>query len=211
MSGYRVPARTGEALVEAKGSLFYGRAERAESETEVQSLLAAARVAHPDANHHVFAYRLGANGEIARFSDDGEPGGTAGRPMMEVLLRENLVYVAVVVSRHFGGTLLGAGGLVRAYGGTAAAALRDAGVAEMSPHTRLRITVEYSQLGAVQQEIRRAGLRDPDEEFGARVTLVLPVPAGDVAAFQRRLTDLTAAQARIEALETIYLPSTHQH
>lgn len=206
MEAYRVPAGTGEAMHETKGSVFYGRAVRVEDEGGVQAVLAEARSAHPDANHHAFAYRLGVDGEVARFGDDGEPGGTAGRPIMEVLLRESLVYVAVVVSRHFGGTLLGAGGLVRAYGGTAAAAVRAAGAAAMHPHLRLRITVDYNRLGAVQQEIRQMGLRSPDEEFGAQVTLTVTVPQGDAAAFRTRVADLSAGDAWIDTAETVYLP-----
>ena len=206
MTAYRVPANPGEAVHEARGSLFYGRAARVDDEASVQALLAAARAAHPEANHHAFAYRLGAAGEAARFGDDGEPGGTAGRPLMELLLREALVYAAVVVSRHFGGTLLGAGGLVRAYGGTAAAALRAAGVTTLHPHVRVRLVVDYALLGAVQQEITRLGPRRPQEEFGAQVTLTVPVPAEQVAAFERRVSDLTAGRAQLSPLDSLYLP-----
>src|SRR5256714_12112716 len=114
MAGDRVPAGVGESLFEAKGSLFFGQATRVEDEAGVQALLVAARAAHPEANHHAFAYRLGIEGQVARFGDDGEPGGTAGRPIMEVLLRESLVDAAVVGSRRFGGALLGAGRRPRA-------------------------------------------------------------------------------------------------
>src|SRR5919199_2681678 len=140
MAGYRVPAGVGESRFEAKGSLFFGQAARMEDEAGVQALLAAARAAHPEANHHAFAYRLGAEGRVARFSDDGEPGGTAGRPIMEVLLRESLVDAAVVVSRRFGGTLLGAGGLARAYGGGAGMGGFAGGVGAPVPHIPLRVT-----------------------------------------------------------------------
>lgn len=203
---YRVPAMMGAAELEAKGSVFYGVAARVESEAEVQALLANARAAHPEASHHALAYRLGPRGESARFGDDGEPGGTAGRPMMEVLLREGLVYAAVIVSRHFGGTLLGAGGLVRAYGGAAAAAVRAAGATVMSPHERLRLSVDYARLGAVQQEIRLANLRPPDEEFGAVVTLTIAVPTDEVERFRARIADVTAGQVTMTVLGTLYLP-----
>src|SRR3954467_13055082 len=89
MAGYRVPAGAGESVVEAKGSLFFGQAARVDDEAGVQALLAAARGGPPRGEHPAFAYRLGAEGQVARFSDDGEPGGTAGRPIMEVLLRES--------------------------------------------------------------------------------------------------------------------------
>lgn len=206
MEGYRVPAGPGDAVHEAKGSLFYGRAVPIADEDGFRALLAAARTAHPEANHHAFAYRLGAKGAIARFSDDGEPGGTAGRPIMEALLRESLVYVAVVVSRHFGGTLLGAGGLARAYGGTAAAAVRAAGATAMRPHVRLRLTVDYNRLGAVQQEIRHLGLRPPEEEFGAEVALTVTVPREQADAFRARVTDISAGEAEIVVMGTVYLP-----
>jgi uncharacterized YigZ family protein len=206
MAGYRVPAGVGESLVEAKGSLFFGQAARVEDEDGVQALLSAARAAHPEANHHAFAYRLGVEGQVARFSDDGEPGGTAGRPIMEVLLRESLVDAAVVVSRRFGGTLLGAGGLARAYGGAAAMAVRAAGVAAMHPHVRMQVTIDYARLGAVQQEMRRLGLRPPEESYGAQVTLTVAVPSEQCALFRARVSDLSAGQAQITAGETVYLP-----
>jgi len=199
-TGYNAPARVGEAVLETKGSRFYARAVPTATEGEVQALLAAARAGRPEANHHAYAYRLGPAGEIARFSDDGEPGGTAGRPMMEALLREGLVDIAVVVSRRFGGTLLGAGGLARAYGGAAAEAVRAAGVVTLRPHARLRLTVEYGLLGAVEQEVHRLGLRAPKIEYGERATLTLLAPAGEVALFQERVRDLSAGrvEARVE-------------
>lgn len=202
---YHVPAHTGESLLEAKGSRFYGRAMYAPDEAAVEALLAEARATHPETNHHAFAYRLGADGAVARFSDDGEPGGTAGRPMMEVLLRASLVYAAVVVSRHFGGTLLGAGGLVRAYGGAASAAVRAAGVRTLRPHARLRLNIAYSLLGAIEQELRQLGLPAPTAEYGAEVTLTVLVPAAQLALFRQRVNDLSAGQAGITLEGTAYL------
>jgi len=204
MVGYNVPARAGEAVLEAKGSRFYARATPAESEQDVQALLAAMRAARPDATHHAYAYRLGPAGAAARFSDDGEPGGTAGRPIMEHLLRAELVNIAVVVSRHFGGTLLGAGGLARAYGGAAADAVRAAGATKMRPHTRVCVTIDYGLLGALEQEVRRLGLRPPEMEYGERVTLTALVPADDVAPFQARVRDLSSGQAEVLAEGTVF-------
>ena len=137
--------------LEIKRSRFLGRAAPLRTEEAVQAWLAATRAAHPDANHHCFAYRLGVSGDAGRFSDDGEPGGTAGRPIMEVLLREALVDVAVVVTRYFGGVLLGAGGLTRAYSQSAAGAVRAAGFLSMRPHTEIDVTIDYASLGALEQ------------------------------------------------------------
>lgn len=202
---YNVPARTGDALLEAKGSRFYGRAIHAPGKAAVEALLAEARARHPEAHHHAFAYRLGADGAVARFSDDGEPGGTAGRPLMEVLLRTSLVYAAIVVSRHFGGTLLGAGGLVRAYGGASAAAVRAAGVRTLRPHTRLYVTISYPVLGAIEQDMRHLGLPAPEVEYGAEVTLSLLVPVEQLDHVIHRISDLSAGQATISTAQTIYL------
>lgn len=204
MSEYCVPARVGEGLFEAKGSRFYARAIPARGDADVQTLFAAMRAEHPEANHHAFAYRLGSRGETARFGDDGEPGGTAGHPIMDVLLHHALVDVAVVVSRHFGGTLLGAGGLVRAYGGAAAQAVRAAGVTTLRPHARLRVTIEYGMLGAVEQEARRLGLRPPQAVYGAEVILDLLVPQAEVEHVRARLSDVTAGRAGLAITGTIF-------
>ncbi len=202
MAEYRVPARAGQGLVEAKGSRFYAHARPAADEGAVRAALEAARAEHPAANHHAYAYRLGPNGAAARYSDDGEPGGTAGRPIMDALRHAGLVDVVVVVSRIFGGALLGSGGLTRAYGGAAAAAVRDAGVTVMHPHLRLELSVSYDLLGAVEQELRRAGLPPIDTVYAASVTVAVLVPAEDVPALRARLADVTAGRARIAVADT---------
>ena len=204
-SDYRIPARDGSGLIETKGSRFYARAASVRDELEVQSFLQATREGRAEANHHAFAYRLGPTGARTRFRDDGEPGGTAGRPIMEILLRADLVDVAVVVSRHFGGTLLGAGGLARAYGGAAALAVREAGVTVLRPHARLRVTIDYGLLGAVEQEIRRLGLRAPEAAYDADVTLTISVPIGTVDDIRVRLANLSAGSARVAADDTVFL------
>lgn len=210
VSGAR-PFRTlrGEGAVELeiKRSRFLGRAVPLQHEQEVAAWLATVRAAHPDANHHCFAYRLGLAGETGRFSDDGEPGGTAGRPMMEVLLREALVDVAVVVTRHFGGVLLGAGGLTRAYSQAAAEAVRAAGIVDMLPHTEVAVTVDYAALGGLEQLLLHAGLLTLAKDFGARVTVRVAVPAGEETVFAARVADLTAGAGSVQPGGTRYLPA----
>ena len=203
---FRTLRGEGAAALEIKRSRFLGHAAPAPTEEAAQEELARLRRAHAEASHHCFAYRLGAMGEIGRFSDDGEPGGTAGRPIMEVLLREELVDVVVVVSRYFGGVLLGSGGLTRAYSQAAAAAVRAAGTVAMRPHTELRITVAYSALGSLEQLLLHAGLRATGTEYTDRATLMVPVPAGDEAAFAARLADLTAGAGIVTPGRTVYLP-----
>ena len=210
MSADRAPApfRTlrgpGDSVLEIKRSRFMGRAEPARDERAARDLLARIRVAHPAAGHHAYAYRLGREGETARFADDGEPGGTAGRPIMEVLLREAIVDAVVVVSRVFGGILLGSGGLTRAYGQAAAAAVHQAGIAAMVPYSTLAITLAYAQLGAVEQALTRLGHPPTAGAYTDTVSLTVPVPAGREAEVTALIADLTAGQGRVKVGEIIY-------
>lgn len=203
---FRTLRGEGNSALEIKRSRFLGRAAPVRGEAAVQALLAVIRREHPDAGHHAFAYRLGQAGAEGRFSDDGEPGGTAGRPLMEALLREDLVDAAVVVTRYWGGILLGAGGLTRAYAQAAAEAVRAAPVAAMRPHTLMRATVAYPYFGALEQLLLQAGLAMQDMEYAEHVGLSVPVPAGDEERFRVRIADLTAGSAELLAGETVFLP-----
>ncbi len=203
---FRTLRAIGESELEIKRSRFLGQAEPLRDEAATQTLLARVRAQHPDASHHAFVYRIGHEGEIARFSDDGEPGGTAGRPIMEVLLREAVVDAMVVVTRYFGGTLLGAGGLTRAYGQAAAEAVRAAGCTSMRPHTLISATVDYAQYGALEQALLRIGLAATDTHYTDTVCLTVPVPSGQEHAFGVLVADLTAGAGRVAAGRTIYLP-----
>src|SRR4051812_2651564 len=120
---YLTVAREGEHETEAKGSRFLCLLAPAADEAQARQVIAAARAAHPSANHHCWAYVLGADGAVQRSSDDGEPGGTAGLPMLQMLTRRGVRCAVAVVTRWFGGTKLGAGGLARAYGGAVGEAL----------------------------------------------------------------------------------------
>ena len=203
---FRTLRNPGSAELEIKHSRFLGLASPARDEVRVQAILAEVRMAHPDASTHCFAYRVGADGAQARFSDGGEPGGTAGRPMMEVLIREALVDVLVVVTRYFGGTLLGAGGLARAFGQTAAAAIHAATAVAMHPHIVLRITVSYGQFGALEQALLAAGLHQDGAQYTDTVIVTVPVPAGTEGRIAAMVADLTGGTGAVHPGETIYLP-----
>ncbi|MDB5077908.1 MAG: YigZ family protein [Chloroflexi bacterium] len=203
---FRTLHETGRSEIEIKRSRFLGIAEPVHDEAGFQDLLARVRAAHPEASHHAFAYRLGREGETARFSDAGEPGGTAGRPMMEVLIREEVVDAGVVVTRYFGGTLLGSGGLTRAYGQTAAEAIRAAGFARMRPHTEMLVTIDYGQYGGMEQALQRANLGVSETTFTDTVSLVVRVPAGEEDAFTSMVADLTAGVGLVEPGKTVFLP-----
>ncbi|HEY8286199.1 MAG TPA: YigZ family protein [Chloroflexota bacterium] len=203
---FRTVNGSGRAELEIKRSRFLALAAPSADEEAARALIAGERERHPEANHHTFAYRLGHTGDISRFSDDGEPGGTAGRPMMEVLLREALVDVVVVVTRYFGGTLLGAGGLTRAYGKAATEAIHAAGFRRMRPHTLMRAEVAYPLAGALEHALARAGLTVRDMRYTDTVSLSVPVPASEEAAFARLVADVTAGMGQVEAGERLYLP-----
>ena len=203
---FRTLSGEGRAELEIKRSRFLAVAAPVVDEAAAQGLIAGERGRHPEANHHTFAYRLGTDGAIARFSDDGEPGGTAGRPMMEVLLREELVDVAVVVTRYFGGILLGSGGLARAYGQAAAQAIHAAGARRMRPHTLMRAIISYAQAGALEQALAVSGRPIRGIEYTDIVTITVPVLVGDDAAFQTLVADVTAGTGRVETGALLYLP-----
>lgn len=147
---YRTVKQPGEAELVIKRSRFIGRCFPVADEQEALRLLEQVRRQHWDATHNCYAYSVGVSGACARYSDDGEPSGTAGLPMMEALRRSGVTDALVVVTRYFGGILLGAGGLVRAYSAAAAAAVRSAGEVEMRECVRLSLETPYPLWGRVE-------------------------------------------------------------
>ena len=144
------------------------------------------------ATHNVPAYIIGINQNIQKFSDDGEPSGTAGLPILEIMKAYSVVDAAIVVTRYFGGTLLGRGGLIRAYGGAAKEALRNAGIVRMLPATRVRVTVDYGTAGKVQNELLTAGIAISDTEYLADVTFDLRLLEGDIQRVEDLVREVTA-------------------
>ena len=147
---YKALYRGGEAELVEKKSRFIATTFPVNSEEEAISFLEAVRKKYWDATHNCSAYVIGRNQELQRCSDDGEPNGTAGRPMLEVLLGEGIHNMAVVVTRYFGGTLLGTGGLVRAYSGAVKAGLRNSVLVEKRLGIRLQVDTDYSGIGKIQ-------------------------------------------------------------
>lgn len=187
---HRTIARSGRAEEVIKNSRFLGFASPITEAAAGEDLLARLRQEHSGAAHHCWAYRVG---NEMRYSDDGEPGGTAGRPILEVVLKRELDRVAVVVVRYFGGTKLGAGGLARAYGGTAAKTLDDAGEREVEDRLHLDVHVPFPFVDPVHRLLDETrGARMGAEGFDAqgwRFDLDLPEVEG--REFRRRLADLT--------------------
>lgn len=183
-----------------RGSRFIGWVAPAGTEDEARALVERARVEHPAATHHCWAWRIG---EAVRFSDDGEPGGTAGRPMLEVLLKRNLHNVATVVIRYFGGTRLGAGGLVRAYSGTVAKTLDAAGTRTVLSQAELRLTVPFRLVDTVLrflEEYPAAHTRKSDYTADG-LDLQLVMPERDAPGFAEKIQDLCHGELGISGPE----------
>jgi uncharacterized YigZ family protein len=192
---YLVPTGYGEDEFIEKRSRFIGRVWCVETEEEALAKIQEMKKQHYDATHNCWAYVI-KDGPM-RFSDDGEPGGTAGNPMMQVLQRENLFNVVCVVTRYFGGVLLGAGGLVRAYTKGAKIAIDAAGKSMKRVWTVLYVPCPYTFYERIKLEIAAFGGVLRDTQFGAEVELEVLLPEGDVDAFVQRLTDMTSGTVEV--------------
>ena len=172
-------------------SRFIGYGCPCETEEDALKFLSEIRARHKDATHNCYAYIIGANMGIMRYSDDGEPGGTAGMPIIEVLKARGVTNCAVVVTRYFGGILLGAGGLVRAYSQGAAAAVNACGVGSVFPTARYLIEIPYPMLGKFEFFLKSEKAIVEDKQFTDVVTFTLILKTDDEAGFVSRLTDAT--------------------
>lgn len=188
---------SGEASAELreKGSRFVAAVAAAADETAAAAFVERRRAAAPDATHHCWAWRLGAEGS-ERCSDAGEPAGTAGQPMLRVLRGAGISDVAVVVTRWFGGTKLGKGGLARAYAGVVKAALGELAVAERHTVVELAVELPYDRLGALKRLVRPPLLRIASEEYGDAVRLRLAVHAERLEETEEALAALGAKSER---------------
>lgn len=180
MSSYLTVARDATGEVEDRGSRFLCTLRRVADEDEARALVAALRREHWDARHHCSAFVLGPDGAVQRSSDDGEPAGTAGAPMLDVLRGAGVSDVAAVVTRWFGGTLLGAGGLVRAYGDAVRTALAEAGTLRRSLLTELALELDHADAGRVEGDLRARGVTVLDVSYDARVRLLLAAAPSEV-------------------------------
>ena len=197
MEEYLVPTGYGEDEFIEKKSRFIGRVWCVESEEEALARIQEMKKQHYDASHNCWAYVI-KDGPM-RFSDDGEPGGTAGNPMMQVLQREELFNIVCVVTRYFGGVLLGAGGLVRAYTKGAKIAIDAAGKSMKRVWTVLYVPCPYNFYERVKLEVEAFGGVLRDTQFGAEVELEILIAEGQTQAFLDKLTDMTAGT--VEGME----------
>ncbi|MFB6787258.1 YigZ family protein [Streptomyces olivaceus] len=192
---YRTVARAGVHETEINRSRFLCALAPAATEEEAQAFVAGVRKEHTDASHNCWAYVIGADASVQKASDDGEPGGTAGVPMLQMLLRRDMRYVAAVVTRYYGGVKLGAGGLIRAYGGAVGEALDDLGTLTRRRFRLATLTVDHQRAGRLQNNLRTAGRAVRDVRYAEDVTIEVGLPEAEVEAFRAWLADATAGSA----------------
>lgn len=180
-----------------KRSRFFGDGAPVANASEAMAFVETIRAKYSDAGHHGFAWRLGVGDQGYRVNDDGEPGGTAGQPILNHIDGAALRGVVIVVTRYFGGTKLGKGGLIRAYGGTAGEAIAIANIIEVQHTEPLIITTSYADQGSVSGVLRGFGLSPTDAQYGAEVCLTVAVPLEDFDALKTMLIEGTGGRVRV--------------
>ena len=199
MEGYITVKGAAKFEYEEKKSVFIGQAMPVISEEEAISFLESVKKRYPDAKHHVYAYVLRDN-SIMRFSDDREPQGTAGMPVLDVIRKNNCTDTAIVVTRYFGGTLLGTGGLVRAYTAAALGALNAAEIIRYDTYCEYNITVNYADYGRVSTLLSDYGFRVKDIQYAEDITIYGSILKKSSQGLETSLRDATSARAKYEML-----------
>lgn len=194
----------GQGEIIEKKSRFICTVLAVNTEEEAIKYIEKIRKQYWDARHNCFAYVIGERQQIQRCSDDGEPSGTAGKPMLEVLLGKNLSNVLVVVTRYFGGTLLGTGGLVRAYQRSTQAGLENSVVFEKCLGKQVSISTDYNGIGKLQYIAATMDLHTLDTEYTDKVVVELLVPDEQVNEMEKKVTEATSGRAKIEIGDTVY-------
>ena len=205
---FRVPYEASESEFVEKRSRFISHLWPVETEEEAQAHIREMKSKYYDARHNCWCYLLGKN--VLRYSDDGEPQGTAGQPMLKVFERENVSNVCCVVTRYFGGILLGAGGLTRAYSKGAKDALAAAGAATMGLWAQVAVPCTYALFERVKLEIASLGGVIDDTEYGADICLYVSMMSDTVELLQKRLTELSSGNLKLEVLGEEYRPGPRE-
>lgn len=202
---YRTICKLNPCEINIQKSRFIGYAARAETEKEAIDFIDSIKVKHRSANHNCSAYMIGEHNIIQKANDDGEPSGTAGVPILEVLKKQGLKDTVIVVTRYFGGIKLGGGGLIRAYGKTASETIRSSGVVERKLHHRMKVSIDYTWLGKIENEIRQSEYPLDDILYSNGVELLIFVPVEKEVDFITWINEMTNGQAEITSLEKRFL------
>ncbi|MET7643828.1 YigZ family protein [Streptomyces sp. NPDC005426] len=201
---YRTVARAGVHETEINRSRFICALAPAATEQDAQDFVTRVRREHPAASHNCYAYVIGADASVQKASDDGEPGGTAGVPMLQMLTRREMRYVVAVVTRYYGGVKLGAGGLIRAYGGVVGEALDALGTLTRQRFRIATVTVGHQRAGRLENELRATGRTVREVRYAEAVAIEIGLPDAEVEEFRRWLADATAGEAELELGEEAY-------
>lgn len=193
----------GSGEIVEKKSRFIATIEKIETEEDALAFIGKIKKQYWDARHNCYAFVAGKNQELQRCSDDGEPNGTAGRPMLDVLLREDIHNLVVVVTRYFGGTLLGTGGLVRAYQKAVQEGLKNSIVIEKMQGRMLKIDTDYNSIGKIQYILAQQQITAMDTVYTDKVEMLVMVPVEQLEAFQEAVTEGTNGTARFEVGEQV--------
>lgn len=204
LEDYIILLQGGEGEIEEKKSRFIATLRPVETEEEAAAFIEEMKKKYWDARHNCSAFVIGKKAELTRCSDDGEPSGTAGRPMLEVLLGEEVRNAAVVVTRYFGGTLLGTGGLVRAYTQAVKEGLKNSQRAVMRYGVRMELFSDYNGVGKILYLLEKRDIQIEDSEYTDAVRLCVTVPFPEKEALVKEVTQATAGKCRIEEKERCY-------
>ena len=204
LMSYNIVYRGGSGEIVEKKSRFIAQVFSVSTQEEAVEIIEQTKKKYWDARHNCHAFVIGENGETTRCSDDGEPAGTAGRPMLEVLTGRDIRNVLVIVTRYFGGTLLGTGGLVRAYSQATKAGLDASVVVEKMSGRKTIIETDYNGIGKLQYIARSMELTEMDTQYSDKVVMTILVPEDRRAELAKKVTEATAAQAVINDDEQVF-------
>lgn len=201
---YKTILNQAEAEIVEKKSRFIATVRPVKTEEEARLFIDEMKKKYWNATHNVSAYQIGDRNEIQRCSDDGEPQGTAGKPVLDVLVGEDIKNTAVVVTRYFGGTLLGTGGLVRAYGKSAKEGILSAGIAEMILYRKFSIVTDYPTSGKIQYEVLQDGHIIHDTVYTENVEFIVLTEIDYAESFYNKMIDISSGKAEITSINDIY-------
>ncbi len=205
---YQIIEQGGVGEIEEKKSRFIAHVAPVSTEEEALAFIDARKKEYWDARHNCYAYIIGSQGETMRFSDDGEPSGTAGKPILEVLVNSGIRNLVVVVTRYFGGTLLGTGGLVRAYTQATQAGIAASDIRTMCYGYKITTVTDYNGIGKIQYLLGQRGIPITESTYTEQVTIQLYLPYEQKDAVVREITEATAGKAVIEISEPLYYKGT---
>lgn len=207
LKSYYTIAENSEYEIVIRGSRFICSLQRVENEEEAKAFIQTIKKEHWKATHNCSAYLIGDRDEIQRAHDDGEPSGTAGVPMLEVLKKNELKYVVAVVTRYFGGTKLGAGGLIRAYSKSVSSTLKEIGIVERAMQIPVKCTVSYSAAGKLENNLIQSPYTIIDTLYTDQVTFIIGIPVDNVETFQSDMIDFMNGNIQFETGEAQYVES----